>query len=161
MKKNKGFTLIELLVVIGIIAILSAVVIAFLSSARVRGQANAVQSELVNIRPQAELYHSTHGYSYAPVTPMTVAECEIAAVGDNMFEMDNNGVGVLITSILSKTGGVSNTRCAATTASWAVAVLNLSDTTKWFCYDSTGASKNFEPAVADTPIVDGLCEQSE
>ena len=59
--KTRGFTLIELLVVIAIIGILSSVVLASLTTARSRGQAAAVQSQLSNMRAQAELYYSTTG----------------------------------------------------------------------------------------------------
>ena len=61
MKQNKGFTLIELLVVIAIIGILSAVVLASLNTARDRGADAAKQSNLNNIRAQAELYYGGDG----------------------------------------------------------------------------------------------------
>jgi len=51
MNKNKGFTLIELLVVIAIIGILSSVVLASLTSARIKAQTVAFKSEISALRP--------------------------------------------------------------------------------------------------------------
>jgi prepilin-type N-terminal cleavage/methylation domain-containing protein len=56
MSKNKGFTLIELLVVIAIIGVLGAVVLGALNSARNKGNASAVKSELNQARLQADLF---------------------------------------------------------------------------------------------------------
>src|ERR1051326_2473974 len=60
----KGFTLIELLVVIAIIGILSAVVLASLSTARTKGKDASVQEEMSSMRAQAELYFSSNTNSY-------------------------------------------------------------------------------------------------
>jgi prepilin-type N-terminal cleavage/methylation domain-containing protein len=68
MLKNskRGFTLIELLVVIAIIGILSAIVLASLSTARNKAQDSKIQSQLSNIRSAAEtIYSSTAGYGTA------------------------------------------------------------------------------------------------
>ncbi len=61
---KKGFTLIELLVVIAIIGILSSVVLASLNSARGKGADTAVQTNLDNLRTNAELYYTTNGNVY-------------------------------------------------------------------------------------------------
>ncbi len=58
---SRGFTLIELLVVIAIIGILSAVVLASLSTARSKGQDASVQSNLDTVRTQAEVYRNGDG----------------------------------------------------------------------------------------------------
>ena len=56
--KNKGFTLIELLVVIAIIGILSAIVLASLSSAKNKGGTAAIQATMKQFAVQAALYRS-------------------------------------------------------------------------------------------------------
>jgi len=57
MNKNKGFTLIELLVVIAIIGILSAVVLASLSTARDKGKDASVKSQVASMKAQSELFY--------------------------------------------------------------------------------------------------------
>ncbi|OGG64264.1 hypothetical protein A3C94_00395, partial [Candidatus Kaiserbacteria bacterium RIFCSPHIGHO2_02_FULL_55_17] len=54
---SKGFTLIELLVVIAIIGILSAVVLASLTTARNKGNDAAVQADLSTIQTEAEIFY--------------------------------------------------------------------------------------------------------
>lgn len=71
--RNRGFTLIELLVVVAIIGVLAAVVLAALNSARSKGTAAAIKSNLKNAMPQAELsYNDTGNYSNActSIAPM-------------------------------------------------------------------------------------------
>lgn len=67
-KKTYGFTLIELLVVIAIIALLSSVVLAALSSARMKSRDARRKSDLQNIRIALELYYDAYGV-YPPYRP--------------------------------------------------------------------------------------------
>lgn len=63
---REGFTLIELLVVVAIIGVLASVVLASLNSAREKGTAAAIKSNLKNMGAQAELAYSDAGdYSTA------------------------------------------------------------------------------------------------
>jgi len=74
-KSQKGFTLIELLVVIAIIGILSAVVLASLNQARIRGTDASITATINGVRATAELFFNTQatpaGYTdlctHAPV----------------------------------------------------------------------------------------------
>ena len=59
--KQKGFTLIELLVVISIIAVLSAVVISSVQSARSKARDVTRYSELVQLRTAINRYYSENG----------------------------------------------------------------------------------------------------
>jgi prepilin-type N-terminal cleavage/methylation domain-containing protein len=61
--RHKGFTLIELLVVVGIIGILATVVIASLSSARMKAKDAAVAESLSGYRSQAELDYPNGNYT--------------------------------------------------------------------------------------------------
>lgn len=65
---SRGFTLIELLVVIAIIGILSAVVLASLNTARIKGQDAARISDVKSLETALALYYSFYGtYPQSPV----------------------------------------------------------------------------------------------
>ncbi len=128
----KGFTLIELLVVIAIIGILSAVVLASLSTARSKGQDARVQEQLSGARSAAEIYYSTNG-SYGANTNAC----------DNMFADTSSGLNNLsaasnypnsVAPVCRAAGGT-----ASASASWAMSHV-LSNGTSYFCVDSTGAA---------------------
>ncbi len=73
MKKIKGFTLVELLVVIAIIGILSAIVMASLSTARNRANDAKIQAQMSSIRAAAEIVYS--GNKYGVTTVATANTC--------------------------------------------------------------------------------------
>ena len=128
---SRGFTLIELLVVIAIIGILSSVVLASLTTARSRGTAAAIQSELANMRAQAELYYSTTGSnSYLTSgNTTTVTSC----TGANSVFSGANGLSTLVSDLTSK--GATSISCVASTTAWAVGA-SYNGTN--YCADSTG-----------------------
>lgn len=133
--KNKGFTLIELLVVIAIIGILSSVVLASLTTARSRGTAAAIQSEMSNARAQAELYYSTNGNSYGVAT-----DCST-----NLFGTANNGLGTIIGGLNTKT----TMSCHSSATAWAMKSADVGGV--YYCVDSTGTSttRTSNPDITD------------
>ncbi len=129
----KGFTLIELLVVIAIIGILSSVVLASLNTARNKGADAAIKSDIDSARAQAELYYDGNTNSYLGVcttlssqTPGGILTMKQAA------NSQNNG----------------NTLCNDSATAWAMSGQLKTDTTKYWCTDSTGTSSQKSAALA-------------
>jgi prepilin-type N-terminal cleavage/methylation domain-containing protein len=148
--KNRGFTLIELLVVIAIIGILSSVVLASLTTARTRGQSASTQSQLSNMRAQAELFYSTTGTnSYG--TPSTTTDCTTGS----LFTSSANGLLALLTGVKS-VAGAGNVACSSTALAWAVAAVDPASTTAAFCVDSTGIS-NSRAGTVTARVGSGAC----
>ncbi len=115
MTTNKeGFTLIELLVVVAIIGILATVVLASLGTARNKAKDAATKAALAGIRAQAELVAGEGDYS-------TV--CADAKV----------------TAILAAEAGTTD--CDNAVDAWAAEATLATDSTKFFCVDSTGKAK--------------------
>ncbi len=146
MKLQKGFTLIELLVVVAIIGILAAIVLASLNSARNKSGDAAIQSNLVNIRGQAELIYSAAG-CYGDNNPVGSNPCQAhlettpctTPTAESLFA--NTVVASQIQAAVNQGGGAG--RCASSTggASWAVSVPLKSNNTLAWCVDSSGASR--------------------
>lgn len=137
---KKGFTLIELLVVIAIIGLLSAVVLAALSSARTRGRDTAIKSELVQVQRAAALYADANNGSYGSVGQDNNAATCIT----NVPLFGSSQVSPLITSLGTRTNGF-RLPCAVSSngQSWALAARleqNTGSNTGW-CVDSSGSSK--------------------
>ncbi len=117
MKNQKGFTLVELLVVIAIIAVLSAVAVVNLNSARNKGVDASRQANLASFPAAGEIYYDDTSLSYLG------------------FCADPSLDGVEASILAS--GGVLN--CDDEATAWAAEV-DLEEG-GFFCVDSTGQSK--------------------
>ncbi|MBK5215267.1 MAG: type II secretion system protein [Candidatus Pacebacteria bacterium] len=148
MKKNQGFTLIELLVVIAIIGILSSVVLASLNTARAKGADAAIKSNLGNMRAQGELIftdkgcYSSDGAVACAATAVTAGVCPTTA--GTIF--GNANVQAAITATIGQ-GVLAACSSSANQATWAIVAGLKSSSTKAWCVDNTGKSK--EVTVAD------------
>ena len=138
MQKNrfKGFTLIELLVVIAIIGILSAVVLASLTTARSKGNDAAIQSDLNTIQTQAEIYYDSNSSSYNS-TNATISACSGTGT---MFDSTNKTISNALQGIANN-GGSATCSISSDGSAYAVEVQSVSNTANYFCIDSTGVSE--------------------
>ncbi len=145
-KYNKGFTLIELLVVIAIIGILSSVVLASLTSARIKAADAAIKSDVSSVMKQAEIYSGNNGNNYGVFSQATCPT--VTGGGTNLFQNDSTMVGILNHAVVQGSHGSS---CSSSDSAFAVAV-GLKTTGQSWCGDSTGTVKQFAgtPAAAIT-----------
>ncbi len=160
-KYDKGFTLLELLIVIAVIGILTAIVVASLSSSRAKGADAAIKSNLANIRAQAELVSPTLGNTYG--TRASGSCPGIANTGTGTIFHDTK-IKTAIQSSAVQAGGtvagsgvgtiVNYSACASNGTSWAAAVTlrtgNTSPFSAW-CVDSSGRSKRVSVTSGTSP----------
>jgi len=163
MKKNKGpaspsqdgpastqggFTLIELLVVIAIIGILSAIVYASLSSAKLKSKDSAVKTQMSSMRVQAEIYYDLNGNKYTGLCTATSALRGFGGVAPGLLLDTKNATGIpsSITTIADPNGnlagGWDKVTCHDTSIGWAVEAptsKSISGTSSMYCVDSTKA----------------------
>ncbi len=155
----RGFTLIELLVVIAIIGVLSAVVLASLNTARNKGNDAAIQSNMMTIRVQAEVYYGgTGANSYGTQTwtagsGTAAAACTTSGTG-SMFS------DITIRRALTAADGINgsgNVACFANGTGYVV-VAALTDTSgTYWCIDSTGAGAKVTSAFPTAAPTGNVC----
>ena len=147
--RSRGFTLIELLVVIAIIGILSAVVLASLSTARLKGNDAAIQSDLSTVGTEAAVYLSSNNSSYGTAqTPAAMtAPLVYSATGNSMFTADqvmvnavNGAYGITGTGNVQYAIGVNGTTFAV------YAKLTAGGSNPYICIDGNGTTKSYASA---------------
>ena len=122
---QKGFTLIELLVVIAIIGILAAIVLVSLNSAKNKGIDAAIKSDISSLRSQAALYYDTNtGYGE------TLTTCSGSMWNDTK-------IASILAHLNLQTSSVS---CRSSADSWALSAPLKSNTSTYWCADSSGQS---------------------
>ena len=136
MEKQRGFTLIELLVVIAIIGILSAVVLASLSTARQKGNDASVQANLSTIQTQAEIWSGNNGYTYNSGTAISSAVCSTLTTANSIMA-DTNIQNALKSA---KNAAGSDSDCGINGTNYSIAS-PMGTSGIWWCIDSNGNAR--------------------
>ncbi len=126
---KKGFTLIELLVVVAIIGILASIILLNLNTARGRANDTKVKGQLSQFRGAAELY-------YGGQLPNSYDGFCQSQEATKLMDQNNYPDGIA-------------PECKASSQAWAVSHPWVSDPTKSFCVDSSGAVLD-DGSVIDT-----------
>lgn len=140
----RGFTLIELMVVIAIIGMLSSVVIASLSTARLRARDASIRGEVQQFATLFELQFNTSG-SYASLQPgwvYTVADCN-AQYGSSNFVTQARAICAKMVSDIGGNGFYSFTT-ADPAKNWSI-MAYLPGANTAYCAGSSGG-RSLTPA---------------
>lgn len=154
----RGFTLIELLVVISIIALLSSIVFAGISTARAKAADVRVIQELEGLRKQLEIDRASDAYSldcssgqtFCTLTTLTDGTLSgmpgwtdaYIAIAKDIYNLNQNAIKLTLTSVPGILGDPSP---ATGYAIYARLPSTVGTTGKYACVDSRGGTLNPAP----------------
>jgi prepilin-type N-terminal cleavage/methylation domain-containing protein len=140
--QKRGFTLIELLVVIAIIGILASVILVSVGTARTKGIDAKIKTDVDSARAQSEIYYSANAESYAGLCT--------ADAPDGTPGVKNMVSGAA--SIDAGTVVCTDTSSHAGTEGWALSAQLMTDTSQYWCADSSGTSTLRSSQIAATDV---------
>lgn len=83
--RGDGFTLIELLVVVSIIGLLSSILFASVSTARVRARYARTKAEINQLSKLIDIARGESGKTFAEITGSVCTECACRSIGNVQF----------------------------------------------------------------------------
>jgi len=134
-RKSSGFTLIELLVVISIIGILASITMVSMSGATEKARDVRIKQDISQLRTIAALIDSYNG-SYANLCSDTST-----IGGDSNYSVQQS----VIQADVTGQGGVVKW-CYSDSNSYCLSVQLVSDTSQYYCIDSSGLANTTSTA---------------
>ena len=129
--RKEGFTLIELLVVISIIGLLSSVVLAALSDARIQAKNAHIKTELMQLRNVFELLRNSDG-TY-PLTVGSKSKINLTANQNSLLIYND-----IITNNGTALSPIISYADSAVVTMYSIYVALLPINTQYICVDSKG-----------------------
>lgn len=143
-QNNHGFTLIELLVVIAIIGVLASIVIAAVTSSRVKAHDASIKANLNSLKIAIAIYRDDND-NYGQSTYNTdclagdlVTDPDIAAIIDAAKQASGNDPLCVLSDSNPST---QDDDPGVMVKSWAISIPLKSNVLTSWCVDSSGASK--------------------
>jgi len=160
--QNKGFTLIELLVVIAIIGILAGIIVVSMGTAQKQANDAKIEATMNQMRTAGQIYYINNGNKYIAGTTFTSASATDCATGLT----GTVGVDTNFAALCTSVDGVTAVKVVVGEdgGGWCSSAQLMNDTSKYWCVDSSGNSKQYsaDPATCATntatPTVPPKCQ---
>jgi len=139
---KRGFTLIELLIVVAIIAILAALILAGVSSSRLKAHDTAIKNDVGQIRWQAEIVYDTQGASYTDWTQDNTISDELTILLEDIDKHVGNPPGAPYAAVLRDTQETD----------YCISAPLRALAGSYACIDATGTLQETTAACPDEPV---------
>lgn len=147
--KNRGFTLVEMLVVISIISLISSIALGSVTVARKKAADATIKADLVNARPQAEIYFSqtgTYDFVCTTTSPDTIFRLVEAAARVSRTSLQFDATG---SNTLSSCNDKPDDQWGPT--GWAAEIVLVENPGRKWCVDNLGNSLSVTGSALANP----------